>query len=118
VELAEKSPLERRIERHMNLVDQALIQIRDLNPEHKPRASLSPEVRQAIETKQRTIHDIVGAELHYWAAAIENAPLDKFDEIERTWIDRIIRLADRIGVDAEHKEHFDFLRDWAVQVHG
>jgi hypothetical protein len=113
----EKTPLERRIERHMGLVDQALLQIRDLNPDRKPRATLPTEVRQQIETKQRTIYDIVGAELHYWAAAVENAPLDKFDEIEHIWIARIIRLADRIGVDKEHQEHLDFLRGWASQEH-
>jgi hypothetical protein len=115
--LQEKTPLELRIERHMSRVDQALIQIRDLNPERKKRAELPPEIRQVIETKQRTIYDIVGAELHFWAAAIENAPLDKFDEIERSWISRIIRLADLIGVDSEHKEHLAFLKDWASQEH-
>ena len=30
---------------------------------------------------------------------------------------RIIRLARVIGVDADHKEHLDFLEDWAAQEH-
>ncbi|MGB0068499.1 MAG: hypothetical protein WBQ11_10655, partial [Isosphaeraceae bacterium] len=66
-----KSPLEIRIERHMSKVDQALRQIRDLNPERKKKLDLAPEVRDQIITKERTIHDIVGAELHFWSAAIE-----------------------------------------------
>src|SRR5271165_6772286 len=101
-----KSPLELRIERHMSKVDQALRQIRDLNPE-----------RKKIMTKERTIHDIVGAELHFWSAAIENNPLDKFDQTEQAWVRRIIRLAKIIGVDAEHKVHLEFLENWASQEH-
>ena len=112
-----KSPLEIRIERHMSRVDQALRQIRDLNPEHKKKLELAPEVRDQILTKERTIHDIVGAELHFWAAAIENSPLNKFDQTEQAWVRRIIRLAKIIGVDAEHKEHLEFLENWASQVH-
>jgi hypothetical protein len=112
-----KSPLEIRIERHMSKVDQALRQIRDLNPERKKKLDLAPEVRDQIITKERTIHDIVGAELHFWSAAIENSPLDKFDQTEQTWVRRIIRLANIIGVDAEHKKHLEFLEDWASQEH-
>jgi hypothetical protein len=112
-----KSPLEIRIERHMSKVDQALRQIRDLNPERKKKLDLAPEVRDQIITKERTIHDIVGAELHFWSAAIENSPLDKFDQTEQAWVRRIIRLAKIIGVDAEHKEHLEFLEDWASQEH-
>ncbi len=110
-----KSPLEIRIERHMSKVDQALRQIRDLNPERKKKLDLAPEVHDQIITKERTIHDIVGAELHFWSAAIENSPLDKFDQTEQAWVRRIIRLAKIIGVDAEHKEHLEFLEDWASQ---
>ena len=112
-----KSPLEIRIERHMSRVDEALRQIRDLNPERKKKLDLAPEVRDQIITKERTIHDIVGAELHFWSAAIENSPLDKFDQTEQAWVRRIIRLAKIIGVDAEHKEHLEFLEDWASQEH-
>ncbi len=112
-----KSPLEMRIERHMASVDRALMQIRDLNPDHKKKAELPPEVREQILTKERTLRDIVAAELHFWSAAIENAPLDKFDEIEQNWIRRMIRLAGILGVDAEHQEHLDFLEDWAAQEH-
>ncbi|MGA2703175.1 MAG: hypothetical protein ABSH35_19020 [Isosphaeraceae bacterium] len=112
-----KSPLEIRIERHMSRVDQALRQIRDLNPEGKKKLDLAPEVRDQIITKERTIHDIVGAELHFWSAAIANSPLDKFDQTEQAWARRIIRLAKIIGVDAEHKEHLEFLEDWASQEH-
>ena len=112
-----KSPLEIRIERHMSRVDQALRQIRDLNPDRKKKLDLAPEVRDQIITKERTIHDIVGAELHFWSAAIENSPLDKFDQTEQTWVRRIIRLANIIGVDAEHKEHLEFLEDWASHEH-
>jgi hypothetical protein len=112
-----KSPLELRIERHIFRVDQALRQIRDLNPEQRMKLELAPEVRDQIITKERTIHDIVGAELHFWAAAIENSLLDKFDQTEQSWVRRIIRLAEIIGVDAEHKEHLEFLEDWASQEH-
>jgi hypothetical protein len=112
-----ESPLELRIERHMSRVDQAFRQIRDLTPEHKKKLDLAPEVREQITTKERTIHDIVGAELHFWSAAIETSPLDKFDQTERAWVHRIIRLANIIGVDAEHKEHLEFLEDWAAQEH-
>ncbi len=112
-----KSPLEIRIERHLSRIDQALRQMRDLNPERKKKLELAPEVRDQIVTKERTIHDIVGAELHFWAAAIENSPLDKFDQTEQAWVRRIIRLAKIIGVDAEHKEHLEFLEDWASQEH-
>lgn len=116
-EQVSKSALELRIERHMSRVDQALRQIRDLNPERKRKLELAPEVRDQIVIKERTIHDIVGAELHFWAAAIENSPLDKFDQTEQAWVRRIIRLANIIGVDAEHKEHLEFLEDWASQEH-
>jgi len=116
-EQAPKSPLELRIERHMSRVDQALRQIRDLNPERKKKLDLAPEVRDRIITKERTIHDIVGAELHFWSAAIETSPLDKFDQTEQAWVRRIIRLANIIGVDAEHKQHLEFLEDWAAQEH-
>jgi hypothetical protein len=112
-----KSPLEIRIERHMSRVDQTLRQIRDLNPKGKKKLDLAPEVRDQIITKERTIHDIVGAELHFWSAAIANSPLDKFDQTEQAWARRIIRLAKIIGVDAEHKEHLEFLEDWASQEH-
>jgi hypothetical protein len=111
----EKTPLQLRIEQHMDSVDRALIQIRDLNPERKKKAELPPELREKILVKERTIHDIVGAELHFWTAAIENAPLDKFDEIERSWVNRMIRLANIMGVDEEHKEYLAFLQDWASQ---
>ena len=117
VEPEPKTPLQLRIERHMASVDRALVQIRDLNPDHKKKVELPPEIRQQILTKERTLRDIVGAELHFWSAAIENAPLDKFDEIEQKWIRRMIRLAGILGVDAEHKEHLDFLQDWASQEH-
>ena len=112
-----KSLLEICIERHMSKVDQALRQIRDLNPEHKKKLELAPDVRDQIETKERTIRDIVGAELHFWAAANEKSSLDKFDQTEQAWVRRIIRLANIIGVDAEHKEYLKFLEDWASQKH-
>jgi len=116
-EQEQKSPLELRLERHMSRVDQALRQIRDLNPEQKKRVDLAPEVRVQIAIKERTIHDIVGAELHFWSAAIENSPLEKFDQTEQAWVRRIIRMAKIIGVDTEHKEHLEFLEDWAAQEH-
>ena len=111
------SLLEIRIERHMSKVDQALRLIADLNPERKKKPDLPPEVRDRILTKERTIHDIVGAELHFWAATIENRPLDRFDQIEQAWVRWIIRLANISGVDAEHKEHLDFLENWASHEH-
>jgi hypothetical protein len=116
-EAVPKSPLELRIDRHMGAVDRALVQINKLNPDHKRKAELPPEIREQIVLKERTIHDIVSAELHFWAAAIESAPLDRFDPVERSWVARIIRLARVIGVDADHKEHLDFLESWAAQEH-
>ena len=38
------------------------------------------------------------------------------DETEQTWVCCMIRLANII-VDAEHKEHLEFLKDWASQEH-
>lgn len=108
-----KSPLEVRIERHLGAVDQALIRLNKLNPDHRRMAELPVEIREQIALQERTIHDIVAAELHFWAAAIENASLEKFDPIEQTWIARIIRLAHVIGVDADHEEHLEFLEGWA-----
>ncbi|MFO0891239.1 MAG: hypothetical protein U0790_19110 [Isosphaeraceae bacterium] len=113
----DKSALKSRIERHMGLVDRALRRIRDLNPGARPRSELPHETHQRIEDQQRTLHDIVGAELHYWSAAIESSPLDRFDEIEQAWVRRIIRLAELIGVDQEHEEHLTFLKDWAALEH-
>jgi hypothetical protein len=112
-----KSPLELRIDRHMGAVERALAQINQLNPENRRKAELPPEIRDQIVLKERTIHDIVAAELHFWAAAIESAPLDKFDPVERSWVARIIRLARVIGVDADHKEHLDYLEGWAAREH-
>ena len=109
-----RSPLELRIESHMAKVDQALRQAASLNPEHKKKGELPPEILDQIRVKERTIHDIVGAELHFWAATIEQNPLAKFDSTEQTWILWIILLANIIGVDAEHKEHLTFLEDWAA----
>ncbi len=112
-----KSLLERRIVRHMSKVDQALRQIASLNPESSTTVELPPEVRIQLLIIERTIHDIVGAELHFWAAIIENRPLEKFDEVEQAWIRWIIRLANIIGVDATHKEHLTFLEDRAPHEH-
>jgi hypothetical protein len=112
-----KSPMQRRIERHMGLVDQALKQIHSLNPEHKQRIELPQEARELIATKRRTIRDIVNAELHFWAATIENNPLSKFDDTEQVWIARIIRLANTLGVEPDRQEHLAFLKDWASHKH-
>jgi hypothetical protein len=112
-----KSPLQLRIERHMGTVDRALEQIRDLNPEHRKKAELPPVFRDVIVEREQTIRNIVAAELHFWSASIQNSPLDKFDELEQAWIARIIRLAKILGVDADHKEHLDFLNDWAAYEH-
>jgi hypothetical protein len=117
VEPESKGSLELRIERHMGAVDRALTQIRDLNPESMKRADLPPDVRELIDTKERTMRDIVSAELHFWSAFIENSPLSKFDEIERAWIGRMIRLANLLGVDRDHQEHLNFLKDWASHEH-
>jgi hypothetical protein len=113
VEAEPKSPLQLRIDRHLSKVDEALRQIASMNPEQEQKGDFPPEMRDQIRTKERTIHDIVGAELHFWAATIEQNPLAKFDQTEQAWILWIILLAKIIGVDAEHKEHLDFLEDWA-----
>ena len=97
----------------MGSVDRALKQIREVNPEGKKKAELPPELRQLILQQERAIRDIVSAELHFWAALIQNSPLDKFDETERAWIARILRLSKVLGVDADHEEHLEFLREWA-----
>jgi hypothetical protein len=112
-----KSPLQVRIERHMGAVDRALVQIREVNPAGKKKAELAPELREVIVQREQTIRDIVSAELYFWSASIQNSPLDKFDETERAWIARILRLGKILGVDADHQQDLDFLRDWASQVH-
>ena len=112
-----KSSLEIRIEHHMSKVDQALRQIRDLIRNARRSWIWHRKCATRSSTQERTIHDIVGEELHFWSAAIENNELDKFDQTEQTWVRRIIRLANIIGVDAEHKEHLEFLEDWASQEH-
>jgi hypothetical protein len=112
-----KSSLQSRIEQHMTTLDRALAEIRDLNPDLKQAAELSAEVRRQILINERTIHDIVGAELHFWSAAIENVPDDNFDPTERSWVARMIRLANILGVDDEHKSHLEFLEDWALREH-
>jgi hypothetical protein len=117
VSAAVKTPMELRIERHMRLVDRALEQIHALNPEHQKRNELPQETRALIARKERTIHDIVEAEICYWAATIENSPLSRFDDMERAWIARILRLAQMLGVDPKYQEHFKFVKDWASYEH-
>jgi hypothetical protein len=112
-----KTLMERRIERHMGLVDQALNQIQSLNPDRKKRVELPAKVRELIVKKERTIRDIVNAEIHYWAATIQNNPLTKFDSTEQAWIFRILRLVNALGVEPNHKEHLAFVRDWASHKH-
>jgi hypothetical protein len=112
-----RSPMELRIERHMRLVDQALEQIKTLNPERKKRVELPEEARELIAQKERTIHDIVEAETSYWAAVIENNPLGRLDDMERAWVARIIRLANILGVDPEYREHLKFVENWASFEH-
>ena len=111
------SPLAQRIERHMDRVDRVLVQIRALTPDHEKQAGLPSEIRARIAIKERTIGDIVGAELHFWAATIASSPPDEFDEVEQNWVGRMLRLADIIGVDAEHQEHLVYLKDWALHRH-
>lgn len=113
----QQTPLQRRIQRHLGSVDRALAQLRSLSSERRNKSELPPEIRRRLAIKERTIHDIVGAELHFWAAAIENAPLDRFDETEQAWVRRMIHLANILGVDAEHREHLEFLEEWAAQPH-
>jgi hypothetical protein len=113
----EKSPLEARIERHMGLVDRALDQIRTVNPERKKKDELSPEQRDEVRKHEATLRAIVCSELHYWSATIEHNPLEKFDPMEQSWIRRIIRLGDLLGVDQDHQEHLTFLHDWASHEH-
>jgi hypothetical protein len=112
-----KTPLQIRIERHMGLVDRALQQIQALNPEQKKRAELPQDLRESIAKNELMIYDVVKAELHFWAAAIQNSPVDKVDETEQAWIARILRLANILGVDDDHQEHLDFLKSWTAQVH-
>jgi hypothetical protein len=112
-----KSLMEVRIERQMRLVDRALEQINALNPEQKKRVDLPQDVRDLIVRKERMIHEIVEAEICYWAATIENSPLSRFDEMERAWIARILRLAHILGVDPKYREQHRFLKDWASHKH-
>jgi hypothetical protein len=58
-------------------------EIQYLNPARKKRVELPADVRELIVKKERTIRDIVNAELHYWAATIENNPLTRFDATEQ-----------------------------------
>jgi hypothetical protein len=59
----------------------------------------------------------VDAEIYYWAAAIGNNPLSRFDDMERAWIARILRLARIVGVDPRHQEQLEFVEDWASHEH-
>jgi hypothetical protein len=93
------------------------VQIREVNPGGKKKAELSPELREVIVKREQTIRDIVSAELHFWSASIQNSPLDKFDDTERAWIARIVRLGKILGVDADYHEYLDFLADSASHVH-
>jgi hypothetical protein len=113
----DQTPMQLRIERHMRLVDQALEKIKTLNPDHKKRIELPGEVRELIAKMERTIHDIVEAEVHYWAAVIENNPLGRFDDTEQAWVARIIRLANILGVGPEYQEHLKFVERWASYEH-
>jgi hypothetical protein len=105
-----KTPMDLRIERHMALVDRALIQINSLNPQHKKWFELPPGARESIAQQERTIHEIVNAKLYFWAATIRNSPLGKFDETERSWIARMIRLARIVGVDPGRRDCLAFLK--------
>ena len=94
-----------------------LLEINKLNPDHKRKAELPPEIREQIVLKEGTIHDIVAAELHFWAAAIEKPRSTGSTPSSERGSARIIRLARVIGVDADHKEHLDFLEGWASHEH-
>jgi hypothetical protein len=59
----------------------------------------------------------VEAEICYWAAMIDSIPLSRFDDLERAWIARILRLARIMGVDPKYHEQWRFLRDWASHEH-
>jgi hypothetical protein len=106
-----------RIERHMALVDRALIRINSLNPEHKKWFELPPQARESIAQQKRTIHEIVNAELYYWAETIRHSPLGRFNETERSWVARIIRLAKIIGVESRRRDSLAFLKEWASRGH-
>jgi hypothetical protein len=57
------SPLEARIERHMAIVERAVDRINDLKAEDTSGTEPPEEVREAIAKHERTIREIVEAEL-------------------------------------------------------
>ena len=112
VSAPEKTSIQLRIERHLTLVDRALIQINSLNPLHRKWFCLPAEARELIAQQERTIHEIVNAEIHFWAASIQNIPLGKFHDTERSWIARMIRLVSIVGIDSSHQDSLAFLKEW------
>jgi hypothetical protein len=112
-----KTPLEIRIERHAATIDRALKVVAQLNPDGESGRELPEDVRGAIARQRRIARDVIDAEVHFWSATIENNPVSRLDEIEESWVRRVLGLADLLGCSPDYEEHLTFLRNWSVNTH-
>jgi hypothetical protein len=108
------SPLEARIERHMGIVERAVERINELKAGETTGKEPPEEVRQAIAKNERTIREIVEAEVLFWAEAIENSPLTGLSETQRAWVRRVIRLAGSVTISDDRQEQLKFLRGYVL----
>jgi hypothetical protein len=105
--------LEFRIDGHMRTVRRALDQIEELNPKGTPREELPEEVWDSLAWRgDRSLIDIVDAEVRFWTALIEDNPMIRLGEDEGRWVARVVRLADIIRESKERRRRdLVFLRD-------
>ena len=108
-----KTLLEFRIDRHMRMVHPALDHIRELNPTGTTRDDLSEQVWDTlVERGERSLLDIVDAEVRFWATVIAHNPATRLGESEALWVGRVVRLANIIRNSADRRrEELAFLRD-------
>ena len=112
-----KGPLQVRIERHMGGSRSGPRADSRSEPRWQEESrALTRAARGDHQTRANHSRHRVGR-AHFWSASIQNSPLDNFDETERAWIARIVRLAKIQGVDADYQGYLDFLSDWASQEH-
>src|SRR3954452_21494585 len=99
--------LEFRIDRHMRMVRRALDRIRELNPKGTPRDDLPEEVWDSLARRgERTLLDIVDAEVRFWAAIIAQNPMSRLGGVEAAWVGRVVHLANiiREGEDRRRED--------------
>ena len=92
-----KTLLEFRMDRHMTMVHRALDKIRELNPKGTTRDELSEHVWDTlVERGERTLVEIVDAEVRFWATVIAYNPAIRLGASESLWVGRVVRLANII----------------------